>query len=42
MSEKALQLAEKRREARGKRGKKRNTQLNAEFQRLERIRKLLK
>ena len=36
MSEEALQIAEKRREARGKRGKKRNTQLNAEFQRTAR------
>ena len=36
MSEDFLQIAEKRREARGKRGKKRNTQLNAEFQRTAR------
>ena len=36
MSEKALQIAEKRRQAKGKRGKKRYTHLNAEFQRIER------
>ena len=34
MSEKALQIAEKRREAKGKGEKKRYTHLNAEFQRL--------
>ena len=33
MSEKALQIAEKRREAKGKGEKKRYSQLNAEFQR---------
>ena len=36
MSEKALQIAEKRRQAKGKRGKKRYTHLNAEFQRIAR------
>ena len=36
MSEKALQIAEKRRQAKGKRGKKRYTHLNAEFQRITR------
>ena len=34
LSEKALQIAEKRREAKGKREKKRYTHLNAEFQRI--------
>ena len=34
LSEEALQIAEKRREAKGKRVKKRNTHLNAEFQRI--------
>ena len=36
MSEKALQIAEKGREAKGKREKERYTQLNAEFQRIAR------
>ena len=36
LAEEDWQIAEKRREARGKRGKKRNTQLNAEFQRTAR------
>ena len=36
LSEKALQIAEKRRQAKGKRGKKRYTHLNAEFQRIAR------
>ena len=36
MSEKALQIAEKRREVKGKREKERYTHLNAEFQRIER------
>ena len=36
MSEKALQIAVKRREAKGKGGKERYTHLNAEFQRLAR------
>ena len=36
MSEEALQIAEKRREAEGKGEKKRNTHLNAEFQRITR------
>ena len=36
LSEKALQTAEKKREAKGKRGKERYTYLNAEFQRIER------
>ena len=36
MSEEALQIAEKRREAKGKGEKERYTQLNAEFQRLAR------
>ena len=35
-SEEALQIAEKRREAKGKGGKKRYTHLNAEFQRIAR------
>ena len=34
MSEEALQIAEKRREAKGKGEKKRYTHLNAEFQRI--------
>ena len=36
MSEEALQIAEKRREMKGKGGKKRYTHLNAEFQRITR------
>ena len=36
LSEEALQIAEKRKEAKGKEEKKRYTHLNAEFQRLER------
>ena len=36
MSKEALQIAEKRREAKGKREKERYTQLNAEFQRIAR------
>ena len=36
MSEEALQIAEKRREARGKGKKQRYTHLNAEFQRIAR------
>ena len=36
MSEKALQTAEKRREAKGKEEKERKTHLNAEFQRIAR------
>ena len=36
LSEKALQIAEKRREAKGKGEKERNTYLNAEFQKLAR------
>ena len=36
LSEEALQTAEKRREATGKGEKKRNTHLNAEFQRIAR------
>ena len=36
LSEKALQIAEKRREANGKGEKERNTHLNAEFQRIAR------
>ena len=36
MSGEALQIAEKRREAKGKREKERYTHLNAQFQRLER------
>ena len=35
MSEEALQIAEQRREAKGKRQKERYTHLNAEFQRKE-------
>ena len=36
MSEKALQIAEKRREAKGKGEKERYTHLNADFQRIAR------
>ena len=36
MSEEALQIGEKRREAKGKREKERYTHLNAEFQRIAR------
>ena len=36
MSEEALQIAEKRREVKGKRERKRYTYLNAEFQRIAR------
>ena len=36
MSENALQIAEKRREAKGKEEKQRYTHLNAEFQRIAR------
>ena len=36
MSEEALQIAEKRRETKGKRGKERYAHLNAEFQRIAR------
>ena len=36
MSEEALQIAEKRREAKGKQEKERYTHLNAEFQRIAR------
>ena len=36
MSEEALQIAEKRREAKGKREKERYTHLNVEFQRIAR------
>ena len=36
LSEEALQIAEKRREAKGKREKERYTHLNAEFQRIAR------
>ena len=36
MSEEALQIAEKRREAKGKGGKERYTHFNAEFQRIAR------
>ena len=36
LSEEALQVAEKRREAKGKRQKERYTHLNAEFQRIAR------
>ena len=39
LSEKALQIAEKRREAKGKGEKKRYTHLNAEFQRSKRYKK---
>ena len=37
LSDKALQIAKKRREAKGKRRKGRHTHLNAEIQRLGRI-----
>ena len=36
LSEEALQIAEKRRDAKGKEEKERNTHLNAEFQRIAR------
>ena len=36
MSEEALQIAEKRREVKGKEERERYTQLNAEFQRIAR------
>ena len=36
LSEEALQIAEKRKEAKGKREKERDTHLNAEFQRIVR------
>ena len=36
LSEEALQIAEKRREAKGKGGKERYTRLNAEFKRIAR------
>ena len=36
LSEEALQIAEERREAKGKRERERYTQLNAEFQRITR------
>ena len=36
LSEEVLQIAEKRREAKGKEEKERNTHLNAEFQRIAR------
>ena len=36
MTEEALQIAEKKREAKGKGGKERYTHLNAEFQRIAR------
>ena len=39
LSEEALQIAEKRREAKGKREKERYTHLNAEFQRIARDKK---
>ena len=39
LSEEALQVAEKRRELKGKGEKERYTRLNAEFQRIGRIRK---
>ena len=39
MSEEALQIAEKRREVKGKEEKERYTHLNAEFQRIARIEK---
>ena len=40
LSEEALQIAEKRREAKGKEEKKRYTHLNAEFQRARRDKKV--
>ena len=42
MFQEALQIAEERREVKGKGEMERYTQLNAEFQRIARIRKLLK
>ena len=39
LSKEALQIAEKRREAKGKGEKERNTHLNVEFQRIARRRK---
>jgi len=36
LSEEALQIAEKRRETKGKEERKRHTQLNAQFQRIAR------
>ena len=39
MCEQALQIAEKRREAKGKGEKERYTHLNAEFQRIARVKK---
>ena len=39
LSEEALQLAERRREAKGKREKERYSQVNAEFQRIARERR---
>jgi len=36
LSEEALQIAEKRREAKGKEERERHTQLNAQFQRIAR------
>ena len=42
LSDKALQRAEKRREAKGKGGKERYKHLNAEFQRIARILRFLK
>ena len=39
MSEEALQIAEKRRETKGKGERERHTQLNAEFQRIAKKRK---
>ena len=39
LSEEALQIAEERREAKGKRERERYTQLNAEFQRITRSKK---
>ena len=40
MSEEALQIAEKKREVKGKGERERYTQLNAEFQRIARINKV--
>ena len=39
LSEEALQIAEKRRETKGKGGRERHTQLNAEFQRIAKRKK---
>ena len=39
LSEEALQIAQKKRKVKGKREKERYTHLNAEFQRIEEIRK---